>query len=70
MRDRLGNLAGAADGLPAQVVRLDRYGFVVTVGPADARLQARLSFPARYGTGPTWLGCCTWCSAGTGATVP
>ncbi|GAB2950698.1 DUF2470 domain-containing protein [Micromonospora polyrhachis] len=45
VRDRLGNLAGAADGLPAQVVRLDRYGFVVTVGPADARLQARLSFP-------------------------
>jgi hypothetical protein len=27
------------------VVRLDRYGFVVALGPAEARHRARLAFP-------------------------
>ncbi|MEJ3747766.1 DUF2470 domain-containing protein [Actinomycetes bacterium KLBMP 9797] len=42
-------LTGGGHPVPAgpapRVVRLDRYGFVVTVGPASAQYRVRLAFP-------------------------
>ncbi|MGW0432661.1 DUF2470 domain-containing protein [Micromonospora sp. NPDC003197] len=55
VRSRLGErMATAADApaqvamandTPARVVRLDRYGFVVTLGPGDSPSRARIAFP-------------------------
>ncbi|MBE1492312.1 DUF2470 domain-containing protein [Plantactinospora soyae] len=47
IRRQLGGVVPAAgpDEPPPQVVRLDRYGLVVALGPGGARYRARLAFP-------------------------
>jgi hypothetical protein len=57
------------------MVRLDRYGFVVELGPAAARYQARLGFPRRMRDHPDLSRflhpvVCRHCGPATGALTP